>query len=57
MHCHGLPDRQNVHRCILIAVMGRAALWARSFPQAQRQLFNYLFALRTGLKGGTTGLP
>lgn len=51
MRCHGLPGRQNVRRCVRVAVVDRAALRARPFPHAQRQFFYDMPAVGAGLRG------
>jgi hypothetical protein len=51
MRCHGLPDRQNVHRCIRVSVVGRATFRARPFPHAQRQFLYDMSAGGAGLRG------
>ena len=51
MRCHGMPCRQNVRRCIRVAVVDRAALRARPFPHAQRQCLNDMPAVGAGLRG------
>ena len=51
MRRNGLPDRQNVRRCIRVAVVDRAAFWARPFPHAQRQFLNDMPAVGASLRG------
>lgn len=51
MRCHGLPDRQNIRRCIRVAVVDCAAFRARPFPHAQRQFLNDVSAVGAGLRG------
>ena len=51
MRRNGLPDRQNVRRCIRVAVVDRPAFWARPFPHTQRQFLNDMPAVGAGLRG------
>src|SRR5690606_3517798 len=51
MRCHGMPCRQNVYRCIRVAVVGRATFRARPFPHAQRQFLYDMSAAGAGLRG------
>ena len=51
MRRNGLPDRQNVRRCIRVAVVGCATFRARPFPHAQRQFFYDVSAVGAGLRG------
>ncbi len=51
MRRNGLPDRQNVHRCIRVSVVGRATFRARPFPHAQRQFLYDMSAGGAGLRG------
>ena len=51
MRSHGLPDRQNIRRCIRVTVVDRPALRTRPFPHAKRQLFNDMPAVGASLRG------
>ena len=51
MRRNGLPDRQNVRRCIRVAVVDCAAFRARPFPHAQRQFLYGMSAVKAGLRG------
>ena len=51
MRRNGLPDRQNIRRCIRVAVVDCAAFRARPFPHAQRQFLNEVSAVGAGLRG------
>lgn len=51
MRRNGLPDRQNVRRCIRVAVVGRTTFRARPFPHAQRQFLYDMPAIGAGLRG------
>jgi hypothetical protein len=51
MRRNGLPDRQNIRRCIRVSVVGRATFRARPFPHVQRQFLYDMSAVGTGLRG------
>jgi hypothetical protein len=50
---HGLPSRDNILRCIVISIMGRATLWTRPRTHGQRQLVHDVATAATSF---TTGI-